>query len=146
MSITLSIFAVSFVVCALMVIMRALELKHKRAFAPTEFLNKVDATLEVKLKTVKSDVIKKKQEVSFFVTHHVPFYVWNKTRDLTAGMRQRYEKIERAVRGRNMIKQAGEVSEYMKNISEYKNTEPAVPTESVAHPDFTEDKIGEKVD
>ncbi|MFO0718416.1 MAG: hypothetical protein U0522_00045 [Candidatus Paceibacterota bacterium] len=145
MIITLSIFAVSFVVCAVMIIMRTIELKQKRAFAPTDFLNKVDATLEVKLKTIKSDFLKKKQEVSFFVTHHIPFYVWNKARDLTAGIRQKYEKIEHAVRGRNMIKQAGEVSEYMKNISEYKNSDPVASVEPVGHPDFTENTTEDKI-
>lgn len=125
MTITLSIFAISFVACALMIIMRTLEVKHKKAFSHTQLLNKIDAVVEVKVGNVKSEVVKKKQEVVFFVTHNVPFYVWNKTRDLTSGLRQKYERIERTVRGRNMIKQTGEISEYMKNISEHKNVAPA---------------------
>ncbi len=146
MSTALSIFAISFVVCAVMILMRTLELKRKKVFVPTALLNKVDAVVDVKLKTVKSGVIKKKHEVSFFVTHHVPFYLWNKTRDMTAGLRQKYEKIERTVRGRNMIKQAGEVSEYMKNISEHKNNPPVEPEiESVGHPDFTGEATEDKV-
>jgi hypothetical protein len=137
---TTSIFAASFVICMIMIVMRNLELRQKKAFFHTNLLNKVDVVMETKLKTVASDVVKKKHEAVFFVTHNVPFYVWNKARDLTGGFRQKYEKIERTIRGRNMIKQMGEASEYMKNISEYKNTP------SVNHPDFTEDKIEDKID
>ncbi len=115
---TFSIFAVSFVVCSLMLMMRFWELKHKKALAHTRFFNKVDVVLESKLVIVRADVLRKKQEVVFFVTHHIPFYVWNKGRDLTSGLQKRYEKIERTVRGRNMIKQAGEVSPFIKNIKE----------------------------
>jgi len=130
--------------------MRTLEVKHKRAFSHTQLLNKLDAVVEVKFKDAKSEVLKKKHEVVFFITHNVPFYIWNKTRDMTGGLRKKYEKIERTIRGRNMIKQMGEASEYMKNISEHKNVvskEIVVESvsEPVAHPDFTAEATEDRI-
>ncbi len=118
------IFGISFAICAGMIATRIFEIKKEKAFFFTEFLNKVDVVADKKFVVYKAGVMKGKKEAVFFVTHYVPFYVWNKARDLTAGLRKKYDKIERTVRGRDMIKQTGEASQFMKNISDYKNTTP----------------------
>lgn len=114
---TFSIFVVSFGLCALMVGARLLEIKRKKVFAVTELLNTFNDLFEIKFAQLKQFLHTKKQETIFFITHHVPFHIWNTTRDMTSGLRKRYEKIERTVRGRNMIKQTGEASEFIKKIS-----------------------------
>jgi hypothetical protein len=119
---TLSLFAVSFVVCAGMILTRLAELKRQKAFTITEFLNRANTTVEQKMIDLKVLGLKKKQEAMFFITHYVPFYAWNRARHLTTGLRQRYDKIERTVRGRNMIKQTGEASAFIKHIAEHKQS------------------------
>jgi len=100
---------------------RLLEMRRQRTFGVTEFLNTFDERLEAKFHTLVFFVNKKKQEALFFITHHVPFHAWNKAHHLTGGLRKRYEKIERTVRGKNMLHSTGEASVFMKHISEYKH-------------------------
>jgi hypothetical protein len=104
-----------------MIVLRSLELKRRKSFATTDFVNKIDVVVQNKYDMFKVVFIKSKQEAVFFVTHNIPFYIWNQARYLTSGMRKRYEKIERTVRGRNMIKQTGEASEFIKSMSEAKS-------------------------
>ncbi len=119
---TLSLFAVSLAMCALMIATRLAELKRQKTFAPTEFINRWNTDVEAYLAKAKAFALKAKQEGVFFVTHYVPFYAWNQARHLTSGLRRHYDKIERTVRGRNMIRQTGEASEFIKHIARHKES------------------------
>ncbi len=119
--VTIFFFALSFAFCTLMIVLRFMEMKRQKSFITTEYLNTVDAVVQNKLNLFKVDFLKRKQEAVFFITHHIPFYAWNQARDLTSGLRKRYEKIERTVRGRDMIKQTGEASDFIKTMTEHKN-------------------------
>ncbi len=116
-----SIFVVSCVVCVLMIFVRLVEIKRQKVFRFTDIVNTYDALCEEKFDEFKQCSQKKKQDLSFFITHHVPFHLWNTAHDMTRGLRERYAKIERTIRGRNMIKQTGEASDFIKKISEDKN-------------------------
>lgn len=97
-----------------------MEIKRQKLFAVSEWLNSYDPDLESRFDGMVGFMKKAKHETWFYITHHIPFHAWNKTHGIRKGIARRYERIERTVRGRNMIKQAGEVSEFIKHISEGK--------------------------
>ncbi|MSR73247.1 hypothetical protein EXS61_01420 [Candidatus Parcubacteria bacterium] len=96
-------------------------MKRKKSFVTTDYLNTVDVVVQSKLNLLRAEFFKRKQKAVFFITHHIPFYAWNQARDLTSGLRKRYEKIERTVRGRDMIKQTSEASDFIKTMTDHKN-------------------------
>jgi hypothetical protein len=114
------VFISSSVLCALFLALRIFEIKRQKLTAISEIFNYYDVESEELFGRFVEFLKKKKSEIVFFITHHIPFHAWNKTRQMTKGLRVRYERIERTVRGRNMIRQAGEASEFMKSISEVK--------------------------
>lgn len=116
------IFAISFVLCVTMIVLRVVELERRRVFAVTRFLNSINFTVEDKLMKLKIQMGIFRQEALFFVTHHLPFHLFNHAHKMTRGLREKYTHIERAVKGRQAIKQNGQASAFIKNIAEHKSS------------------------